>query len=182
MIRKNPQGDYPQIDKTAFIDPAAVIIGKVAIGKNVLVAPGAIIRADEDESSIIIGDNCNIQDRVLIHALAGSSVSLGDSTSLSHGCIVHGPCKIGKNCFVGFGSVVFRAEISDGVCVKHLSIIEETDISPERIVESHSLINCEEDARLLRYIDKKNKDFMENVVKANLSLTAGYRGQTKEEI
>ncbi|MDP2830648.1 MAG: carbonate dehydratase, partial [Candidatus Omnitrophota bacterium] len=62
MIRRNPQGDYPKIDKTSYIDPTAVIIGKVKIGKNVFIAPGAVIRADEAKSSVIIGDSSNIQD------------------------------------------------------------------------------------------------------------------------
>ena len=38
MVRWNPEGDYPQIDNTAYIDPTAVIIGKIAIGKNVFVS------------------------------------------------------------------------------------------------------------------------------------------------
>lgn len=96
MIRCNSNSDYPKIDKTAYINPTAMIIGKVSIGKNVFVAPGEVIRADEPGSSVSIGDNSNIQDRVIIHALGNSSVIIGKNTSLSHGCIVHGPCKIGK--------------------------------------------------------------------------------------
>ncbi len=115
MINRNPQGDYPQIDRSAFIHPTAIIIGNVKIGKKVFVGPGAVIRADEPKSSIFIGDNCNVQDRVVVHALQNSSVYVDDNTSLSHGCIVHGPCKIGKNCFIGFGSVIFNAELGQGV-------------------------------------------------------------------
>ena len=99
---KNPQGDHPQIDNTAYIDSTAVIIGRVKIGKNVFVGPGAVIRADESESSITVEDNCNVQDRVIIHALENSSVLIEKNTSLAHGCIIHGPCKIGEDCFVDF--------------------------------------------------------------------------------
>ena len=74
MIRKNPNGDYPDIDDTAYIDPSAVIIGKVKMGKNVFVGPFAVLRADEPNSSIIIEDNCNIQDRVVLHSLEDSLV------------------------------------------------------------------------------------------------------------
>lgn len=52
MFRWNPQGDYPQVDKSAYIDPTAVIVGKVNIGKNVFVGPTAVIRADEPGSTI----------------------------------------------------------------------------------------------------------------------------------
>lgn len=37
MIRNNPRGDKPQIHKTAYIDPTAVIIGNIKIGRNVFV-------------------------------------------------------------------------------------------------------------------------------------------------
>lgn len=96
MLKMNPQGDYPQIDKSAYIDPTAVIVGKVNIGRHVFVGPTAVIRADELDSTIVIGDNCNVQDRVIIHALEDSSVLIGENTSLAHGCIVHGPCKLAK--------------------------------------------------------------------------------------
>ncbi|MBU4311250.1 MAG: carbonate dehydratase [Candidatus Omnitrophica bacterium] len=175
MINWNSGGDYPQIDNTAYIHSTAVIIGKVNIGRNVFVGPTAVIRADEPGSSIIVKDNCNVQDRVIIHALEDSSVLIEENTSLAHGCIVHGPCKVGKNCFIGFGSVVFKAEIGDGVCIKHLVIVEGVDIISERIIESHRLVNCEEDARDLGYADKKTKDFMEKVIKVNLNLIKGYK-------
>lgn len=177
MIRRNPQGDYPKIDKTAYIDPLAVVIGKVKIGKNVFVAPGAVIRTDEPESSIIIKDNCNIQDRVIIHALANTSVLIEENTSLTHGCIIHGPCKIGKNCFIGFGSVVFKAEVGDGVYIKHLAVVEGVTVMPEKIITSSCLISCEDDARELGYVDKKHKEFMEKIIKVNLDLVKGYKNE-----
>jgi len=107
MIRKNPNGDYPEIDNTAYTDPSATVIGNIKIGKNVFVGPQAVLRADEPDSLIIIEDNCNIQDKVVIHAMKDTPVLIESNTSLAHGCIIHGPCKIGRNCFIGFGSVVF---------------------------------------------------------------------------
>lgn len=177
MISWNPNRDRPQIDNTAYIHPTAVLIGKVNIGKNIFVGPGAVIRADETGSSIEIKDNCNVQDRVIIHALENTSVLIEENTSLAHGCIIHGPCKIGKSCFIGFGSVIFKAEVGDGVCVKHLAVIEGVTIMPGRIIESQCSIRCEDDARELRYADKKYKEFMEKVIKVNLELVKGYKGE-----
>jgi len=172
---RNPQGDYPHIDKSAYIDPAAVIIGKINIGKNVFVGPEAVIRADEAGSSIIVKDNCNIQDRVIIHALKDSSVRIEENTSLTHGCIVHGPCRIGKDCFIGFGSVIFNSEIHQGVVIKHLVIVEGVNISAGRIVESGKVIRDEKDAKELKYAGRKIKDFATKVVKTNLDLTKRYK-------
>ena len=174
MCRWNPQRDYPQIDNTAYIDSTAVIIGRVRIGKNVFVGPGAVIRADEPESSITVEDSCNVQDRVIIHALGSSSVLIEESTSLSHGCIIHGPCRIGKNCFVGFGSVVFNAEICKGVFIKYLSCVEGVKILADKVVESCRSVNSVDAANKLGFIDKEIKDFSKKVIKANLNLVKGY--------
>ena len=43
MLRRNPQRDYPHIDKSAYIDPTTAIIGKINIGKNMFIGPGAVI-------------------------------------------------------------------------------------------------------------------------------------------
>ncbi len=174
-VRCNPQKVYPQIEERAYVDPTAVIIGNVQVGKNVFVGPAAVIRADEAGSSVIIHDNCNVQDRVIIHALEDSSVVIEENTSLAHACIIHGPCRIGKNCFIGFGSVVFQADIGNNVCVKHLAVVEGVDISPDKLIESHRLVNCEQDARELGYADKKQREFMEKVIHVNQYLTAKYK-------
>ena len=172
MIRCNPSSEYPKIDKTAYIDPMAVIIGKVNIGKNVFVAPGAVIRADEQKSFIVIGDNCNIQDRVIIHALGNSSVIIGENTSLSHGCIVHGPCKIGKGCFIGFGSVVFRSALADKVFVGHLVIVEGAVIPERRCAPSGTVIKHKIKTKALKMISREQERFIQQVVDANLRLNA----------
>jgi carbonic anhydrase/acetyltransferase-like protein (isoleucine patch superfamily) len=174
-IRINPQGDYPKLDKSAYIDPTAVIIGRVSIGKNVFVGHLAVIRADEPNSSIRINDNCNVQDRVIIHALGDSGVVVGRATSLSHACIIHGPCEIGEECFIGFGSVVFKANIGKGVYVGHLAVVEGVDIPSGRVIYSKSLVKDKQSARKLNIVSAKMTAFMKRVVKTNLDLAKSYK-------
>ncbi|MCG7847879.1 MAG: carbonate dehydratase, partial [ANME-2 cluster archaeon] len=107
MELQNPQRQLPIISESAWISETAVIVGNVTIEDDVFVAHNAVIRADELGSSIVIDRGSNVQDNVVIHAMSGSKVSIGSTTSLAHGCIVHGPCLIGDGCFVGFGAVVF---------------------------------------------------------------------------
>ncbi len=175
MLGWNPEGDYPEIDKTSHVHATAVIIGKVRIGKNVFIGPGAVIRADEPKSSVTVGNNCNIQDRVVIHALGGSVVEIGEKSSLSHGCIVHGPCVIGKGCFVGFGSVVFKACLGEGVFVRFLAVVSGVDISQGRIIKDGAIINTKQRAKALKAKTKGSKDFARRVIKANSELLIGYR-------
>ena len=175
MKNWNPSGDYPNVEDTSYIHPTAVIIGKVRVGKKVFIGPGAIIRADEPGSSIVVQDNCNVQDRVIIHALEDGTVEIEENTSLAHGCIVHGPCKIGKGCFIGFGSVVFKSELGENVFIKHLSVVEGVNIPSKKVVEFGQSINAGWQVQGLKSTDDELENFSKNVVKANLSLVKGYK-------
>ncbi len=167
--------DYPQIDNTSYIDSTAVVIGKVKIGRNVYIGPGVVIRVDEANSSVVIHSNCNIQDRVVIHALEGTHVEIGENTSLSHGCIVHGPCKIGDRCFIGFGAVIFNANLGNGVIVKHLAVVEEVKIPSKRIVPNGVVIDLKTGVKNLENVSRKLKIFAQKVVTANLKLVKKYK-------
>jgi carbonic anhydrase/acetyltransferase-like protein (isoleucine patch superfamily) len=59
MIRPY-RGKRPEIAASAYIDPAAVIIGDVVIGEDSSVWPCAVIRGDVHH--IRIGARTNIQD------------------------------------------------------------------------------------------------------------------------
>jgi carbonic anhydrase/acetyltransferase-like protein (isoleucine patch superfamily) len=175
MIRKNPYGDTPKIHKSSFVDPSAVIIGRVEIGKNVFVAPGAVLRADEKNSFVRINENCNIQDRVVVHALQASSVVVGKGTSLSHACIIHGPCSLGENCFIGFGCIVFNAKLADYVFVDLRACISSVSVRQNRAVEIGAVIDTQKKADALRPVPKGRLQFSRQVLRANQTLLKGYK-------
>jgi carbonic anhydrase/acetyltransferase-like protein (isoleucine patch superfamily) len=175
MLRRNSNKDYPQVDKSSYVDPQAILIGKIKIGKNVFIAPGAVIRADEPNTSISINDNCNIQDRVVIHALGGSSVRIDKGSSLSHGCIVHGPCIIGGECFIGFGSVVFKSVLADRVFVGHLAVVEGVAVPKRRHVPSGSSINHKNKTKSLKLISQEQDKFIQQVIDTNMRLAISAR-------
>jgi carbonic anhydrase/acetyltransferase-like protein (isoleucine patch superfamily) len=170
MLRCNSNKDYPEVDKSSYVDPLAILIGKIKIGKNIFIAPGAVIRADEPNTSISINDNCNIQDRVVIHALRGSSVRIDKGSSLSHGCIIHGPCIIGRECFIGFGSVIFKSALADKVFVGHLAVVEGVVVPKRRFVPSGSAINHKKKAKALKTISQVQEKFIRQVIDANIRL------------
>lgn len=180
-LRLNPEGDKPVIDSSSYVDSSAVIIGPVTIGKNCYIGPQTVIRADEvDEKTgrvapVIIGDNVNVQDGVIIHALAGTSVEVGSNTSLAHGCIVHGSCKIEEGCFIGFRAVVFKTVIGSGSMVKHGAIVEGVDIPAGKLVPTGEIITSEADLNKLKDVGQAEKKFMEEVVHTNIGLSQGYK-------
>ncbi len=174
-IRPNQRGEFPRVDGSAFVDPSALIVGDVLVGREVFVGPGAVIRADEPRSSIEIGDGSNVQDGVIIHALEGSRVLIGKMTSLAHGCRIHGPCRIGDGCFVGFGSVVFGASIGDGTLVRHLAVVEGVEVGKGKRVESGCVVDTHAKARELEGLGEGDRDFANRVAAMNLSLARTYR-------
>ena len=177
-IRPNPRGDWPEIDPAAYIDPTAQVIGRVRIGPRVFVGPGAVIRADEADKNgevkpIVLEAECNVQDGVIIHALAGTDVMVGPRTSLAHGAIIHGPCSLGDRCFVGFGAVVFKATVGSGVFIAARAVVQEADVPDNLFVPSSVAVSQNLLARL-RTTTPHERGFMENIVEANIRLAEGY--------
>jgi len=180
FLRPNPNGDWPQVDPTAYIDPTAQIIGNVHIGPQVFVGPGALIRADEADPSsgvspIEIGPECNVQDGVIIHALGGTKVTVGQRTSLAHGCIIHGPCTIGEGCFIGFRAVIYNAVLEDGVFVGTGAVVQGVKLVPKALVPPGVSVLCQE--HVIRFVSTTSPTeckFMEKVVTANMALAEGY--------
>ena len=185
MLRKNPSGHYPVVSESAYIDQTAIICGHVIIGDNVFVGPYAVIRADEtdengDMEPIVIGSDSNIQDGVVIHSKAGASVTIGERTSIAHRSIIHGPCAVGSNVFIGFNSVVFRTNIGDGCVLRHNSVVDGTDIPAGYVIPPVHHIGPDFDLSTLPKTDQSANDFSESIISANHYLVKGYKQLANE--
>ena len=185
MIRRNPNGDMPQIHPGAYVDNTAIICGKVIIEDNVFVGPYAVIRADETDENgemepIIIRANSNIQDGVVIHSKDGGLVDIGESTSIAHRSIIHGPCKIGNRVFIGFNSVVFNCEIGDGCAVRHNAVIDGCDLPAGFYVPSTMQLSKGSCLDEVPRIKAAESEFSEQVVTTNNNLVKGYKALSNE--
>jgi carbonic anhydrase/acetyltransferase-like protein (isoleucine patch superfamily) len=184
-IEKNMQGDLPQIARTAFVHPTAALIGHVIVGKHVFIAPYAVLRADEPTpedkvAPIIIHDRVNIQDGVVIHALAGSEVRVGPKTSLAHGALVHGPAILGRNCFVGFKSIVFKATLGNGSILMHNVLIENSIVPDNYSIPSGEVVRCENDLFHLVKVDAKLRAFANTIALTNITLARNYSNAARD--
>lgn len=180
MIRKNPSGDLPVIHESAYVDATAIVCGKVIVEENVFIGPYAVIRADEvnsegDMEPIVIGAHSNIQDGVVIHSKSGSAVNIGRETSIAHRSIVHGPCQVGNNVFIGFNTVLFNCIIGDRSVVRHNSVVEGCEVPPSFHIPSTSSIHSNTDLASIPQVTVEASDFSENVVRANHELVKGYK-------
>ncbi|WP_421654724.1 ribulose bisphosphate carboxylase small subunit [Leptothermofonsia sp. ETS-13] len=174
----------PQIHESAYVHSFSNLIGDVRIGANVLIAPGTSIRADEG-APFRIGDGTNVQDGVVIHGLErgrvigddGNSYSvwIGNSTSVTHMALIHGPAYIGNNCFIGFRSTVFNARVGDGCIIMMHVLIQDVEIPPGRYVPSGSVITSQEQADRLPSVKESDIQFATHVVGVNHALRSGYQ-------
>jgi len=116
------KGKKPRIPKTAFVHPAATVIGDVVLGEHSSIWPGAVVRGDF--GPVRIGKYTCVQDNAVIHAgdvyngkLAYASVNIGDHVVIGHHALIHGATVEGQ-CVVGGGSIVFnRARVRRGALV-----------------------------------------------------------------
>ena len=104
------QGFHPRLAEGVFIHPSAQVIGDVAVGPDVSVWCGAVVRGDVN--SIVIGAESNIQDLSVLHVShrseanpAGAPLLIGSRVTVGHRAILHG-CEIGDECLIGMGAIV----------------------------------------------------------------------------
>ena len=180
MIRKNPSGHLPQIHESAYVDQTAILCGKITVHENVFIGPYAVIRADEinasgDMEPIVIGAHSNIQDGVVIHSKSGAAVVIGESTSIAHRSIVHGPCTVGNNVFIGFNSVLFNCTVGDGCVVRHNSVVDGCDLPPGFYVPSTERIGPNTDIDQIPRVSAQASEFSEDVARTNNDLVQSYK-------
>lgn len=180
MIRKNPRGDLPTIHPSAFVDPTAIICGRVIVEENVFIGPYAVIRADECKAdgsleAVVIGAHSNIQDGVVIHSKSGAAVRIGRHTSIAHRAIVHGPCEVGDRVFIGFNSVLFNCRISDGCVIRYNAVVDGCALPAGFYVPSTARIDALTRLDSLPRVSADASEFSEDVARTNNDLVAGYK-------
>ncbi len=118
----------PHIAKSAFIDPSAVIIGRVTIGDGASIWCNAVIRGDVAE--IKIGNNSNIQDLTMLHVThhnpgktAETPLIIGNNVTIGHNCCLHA-CTLHNNILVGMGTTILdNVIVEDNVMIGAGSLV-----------------------------------------------------------
>lgn len=107
--------DRPEVPPSAFVHPAAEVIGRVRLGENASVWPGAVLRGDIDP--IVIGDNSNIQDNAVVHTDHGVPTVVGRGVTVGHAAVLHS-CTVEDDALIGIGAIVLaRAVVRRGALV-----------------------------------------------------------------
>jgi len=193
----------PKIEDTAYIHPFAIVVGDCSIGKEVLMAPTAVCRADEGVP-IYVGDYSNIQDGVILHALDavrdgtnidnkrfsqdgdrllgndtgfddGYSIYISGNVSLAHGSLVHGPVWIGNNTLIGVKSAVLDSKIGNNVVIRVGSILTGVEIPDNTLVPPGTVLtNQSQVATLPSVIGSPSQNLNQGDLRNSKALATAY--------
>jgi carbonic anhydrase/acetyltransferase-like protein (isoleucine patch superfamily) len=206
MIGKSVVTDFsskacePVLDPTTYVHPMAAVIGNVIIGKNVFVAPFAAVRGDEGQP-LFVGDDSNVQDGVIIHALETEehgkpveknlvevggkkyAVYVGNRVSLAHQVHIHGPAVVLDDTFVGMKVLVFRSQVGRNCVIEPLCILMGVKVPDGRYVPAGTVLRNQADADKLPVItdDYPFKNMNKGVIHVNKSLAKGYAAAEKKK-
>lgn len=117
------EGNYPQVDRSAFLDETAMVVGDVVLGEDSSVWPMAVVRGDVNR--VRIGARTNIQDGSILHVThrggyfgaKGFELTIGEDVTVGHGAVLHG-CTVEDSCLIGM-----RATVMDGALVEKGSMV-----------------------------------------------------------
>jgi carbonic anhydrase/acetyltransferase-like protein (isoleucine patch superfamily) len=115
MAIRDFQGTTPRIHASAYVDPAAVVIGDVTVGEHTSIWPMAVVRGDVN--SVVIGAYTNVQDGSVIHCThdgpytpGGYPTRIGDRVTIGHNAVVHA-CTVGEYCLVGMSATIMDGAV-----------------------------------------------------------------------
>ncbi|MFT0138515.1 gamma carbonic anhydrase family protein [Alcanivoracaceae bacterium MT1] len=136
MAIRRFEDKVPQLGERVYVDPAATVIGDVALGEDCSIWPGAVIRGDMHR--IRIGARTSVQDNAVLHITHASRfnpdgfpLTIGEDVTLGHQAMLHG-CTVGNRVMVGM-----QAMIMDGAVVEDdVMIAAGTLVSPGKRLES----------------------------------------------
>jgi len=123
------RGQWPKIASSAYVDPAATVIGDVTIGESSSVWPGAVIRGDVNV--IRIGARTNIQDGAVLHVMREKHrLEIGDSVTVGHAAVLHG-CTIESRVLIGMGAIVLNgARVGESSIIAAGTLVLEGAVAP----------------------------------------------------
>lgn len=179
----NPYSMFPKIHNKAFLSPFTYVVGDVTIQSNTYVGPFVSIRADEG-TPFFIGRHSNLQDGVILHGLKNKyvdkndekySIYIGNRVSCAHGSLIHGPCLVDDDVFIGFKAIVYHAKIGKGCFISSGAVVTNgVELKPGSFVPPGANIDNQEKAGVLSTIPKTEKEFAKEVQRVNQEFPSAY--------
>jgi len=160
-------GKRPEIAPGAYLAETCAVIGDVAIGAQSSIWYGTVVRGDV--MPIRIGARTSIQDNSVIHATSDfAGTIVGDDCTIGHRVILHA-CTIEDLCLIGMGAIVLDgARIGRGSFVGAGALVTPgTDIPPGSFVLGAP-------AKVRRAISDKEREQIEYGARHYVELVRAY--------
>jgi carbonic anhydrase/acetyltransferase-like protein (isoleucine patch superfamily) len=153
------EGHQPALATGAYVDEAAVVIGRVEIGEDASVWPGAVLRGDIH--SIRVGARSNLQDNCVLHVThdsrfnpGGHPLEIGREVTVGHGALLHG-CVVEDRCLIGMGAVVM-----DGARIGSETILGAGSLVPPGKVLEGGYLWVGRPAKRVRPLDERERAYL----------------------
>jgi len=158
----------PRVHPSAFIHRGAFLIGAVEVGEESSVWPAAVLRGDM--GVIRIGARTSIQDGCVAHATHDySETVIGSECTVGHRVVMHG-CHVADHCLVGMGSILLDlAELGEWCFLGASSLITPGQKFPPRSFILGS------PARRVREVTARETEWILNSAKSYAELAREYR-------
>ncbi|MEB2335310.1 MAG: transferase hexapeptide repeat family protein [Burkholderiales bacterium] len=126
------EGIVPVIDPSAYVHPAAVLIGDVIVGPGCYVGPGAVLRGDFGR--IVLERNANLQDNCVVHSAPDFDCVMEEESHIGHGAVIH-CARIGRDALVGIHAVVMdTAVVGEQAIVAAMSFVKVAEVIAPRVL------------------------------------------------
>lgn len=123
-------GLVPVVDPTAFVHPAAVLIGDVIVGPGCYVGPCASLRGDFGR--LILEPGVNVQDTCVVHSFPARDTVIGENGHVGHGAVLH-CCSVGRDALIGMNAVIMdNAVIGEAAFIAACSFVKAGTEVPAR--------------------------------------------------
>ena len=167
-------GHTPRIDKNAWVDGSAIVIGDVKIGAGSSIWPMTVVRGDIHR--IRIGERTNIQDGSVLHVTHASAFNpegypliIGDDVTVGHKVMLHG-CEIQHHCLIGMGAIIM-----DGALVEPYTIVAAGSLVPGGKVLEGGHLWRGSPAKKARELTDSEREYLDYVAGNYVKLAAQYK-------
>jgi carbonic anhydrase/acetyltransferase-like protein (isoleucine patch superfamily) len=109
-------GKRPRIHPSAFLAPGSVLVGDVTVGAEASVWFGAVLRGDDPDHGIVVGERTSVQDNCVVHVGAWGPTLIGRDVTVGHGAKLES-CVIGDRSVIGMNAVILQGATIGAECL-----------------------------------------------------------------
>ena len=186
-------GKSPKISKNSYVSPLATLIGDVTVNDNVVIWPGAIIRAEN--SQINIGEYSTIFNGVMMftrsqkssihigrYCIIESGVSLlgcfmEDYVQVMEGTLIYEDASIGEGCII-----LNNSQVPPGLTIPARSVLKGIPVEPIREQSRNEVLKQKDKAEHYSQLFIKIKNHLPNAQSYLLTLPDFVKFLIKKEI